>query len=349
MVYDPVNERLVVYGGTVFASKETGWVSPDDVWRSTRGPASGPSCSRRARRSRRRASRSPVLTGSTPDTPGSVDQERPARNASAAIAFDRRAGRIVLLAPSAGAAAETWTFDVCSNVYARMRPAREPALLEASHLVYDSDSGVTIATDGRTTWAYDLGVNTWTQMSDAPAAADPAAPSLAYDTVSGLVFAASGRELWSYDVGTDAWTLVSAAPWPGPAVLAYDASVDRIVADAGSETWLYDIRGGTWSTGADPTFCAWGMAMVLPDVIVYDEATKRTVASCGTRAAYDATAGQWEFMTDIPGRFPSSMAFDIANERLVGIGEIQDGVFAFDLATREQIVLLEPVTGQATP
>lgn len=87
----------------------------------------------------------------------------------------------------------------------------------------------------------------------------------------------------------------------------------------------------------------------LADVIVYDEAAKRTVVSCGTRAVYDATADRWEFMTDIPGSFPSSMAFDVANGRLVGIGEIQDGVFAFDLATREQIILLEPVRGQATP
>ncbi len=287
--------------------------------------------------------------GSTPDKPGQVDQERPARNASAAIAFDRRAGRIVLLAPSAGAAAETWTFDVCSNVYARMRPAREPVLFEASHLVYDGDSGVTIATDGRTTWAYDLEANTWTEMGGPPAAADPAAPSMAYDWVSGLVIAAFGRELWSYDVGTDLWTLVSGAPWPDLAVLAYDASVNRIVADAGSETWLYDIGRGTWSRGTDPTFCAWGMAMMVPDVIVYDEAAKRTVVSCGTRAAYDATEGRWEFMADIPGSFPSSMAFDIVNERLVGIGEIQDGVFAFDPETREQIILLEPVRGQATP
>ena len=46
---------------------------------------------------------------------------------------------------------------------------------------------------------------------------------------------------------------------------------------------------------------------------------------------------------------PSSMAFDIANERLVGIGEIQDGVFAFDLQTREQTILVEPVRGPATP
>jgi hypothetical protein len=230
-----------------------------------------------------------------------------------------------------------------------MRPAWEPVMFEASHLVYDGDSGVTIATDGRTTWAYDLGANTWTQMSAPPAAADPAAPSLAFDPVSGVVTAAYGRELWSYDFGNDLWTHVSGAPWSGSAVLAYDASVDRIVADAGSETWLYDMRSGTWSRGTDPTFCAWGMAMVLPDVIVYDEATKRTVVACGTRAAYDATEDRWEFMTDIPGSFPSSMAFDIVNERLVGVGEVQDGVVAFDLQTREQIILLEPVSGQATP
>jgi hypothetical protein len=288
------------------------------------------------------------LPSADPDEPGPVDQERPARSASPAIAFDRHAGRIVLLAPSAGAGAETWTFDVCSNAYTRMRPASEPVLLEASHLIYDSVAEVTIATDGRTTWAYDLDADTWTLLSPPPAVAEPAAPPLAYDPVSGLVIALVGQELWSYAVGTDTWALVSETPWLGPAVLAYDTSVDRIVADSGSGTWLYDIRNDTWSAGADPTFCVWGMAMVVPEVIVYDEAVDRTVVSCGTRAAYDATAGRWEYMTDIPGSFPSAMTFDSVNERLVGIGEIQDGVFAFDLRTRERIVLLEPVKAAAT-
>jgi hypothetical protein len=30
MVYDPVNERLVVYGGSVYTD-DMGWVDPDDV------------------------------------------------------------------------------------------------------------------------------------------------------------------------------------------------------------------------------------------------------------------------------------------------------------------------------
>ena len=62
-----------------------------------------------------------------------------------------------------------------------------------------------------------------------------------------------------------------------------------------------------------------------------------------------AIAGRWEFMVDIPGSFPSAIAFDTVNQRLVGIGEIQDGVVAFDLETREQVIVLEPVRGQATP
>ena len=32
MVYDPVNERLVVHGGSVYTSEETGWVSSDGDW-----------------------------------------------------------------------------------------------------------------------------------------------------------------------------------------------------------------------------------------------------------------------------------------------------------------------------
>lgn len=283
--------------------------------------------------------------GSSPDEPGPVDQERPSRNAHATVAFDVQVGRIVLLVRSERSTAETWTFDVCTNRYTRMDPEREPPA--SSGLVYDADSDTTVAINGRSTWTYDFEADAWTEKSGSIVAPN-AATGLAYDPVSGLVVAATDRELWTYDVETDMWTRTGAAPWSDSAAIAYDGSIDRIVADTGSATWLFDIRARTWTRRNDPSPCVWGMATYPPTLVVYDGSVDRTVVvSCGVRFAYDALADRWESMLDVPGSFPESMAYDAVNERLVGIGEIQDGVLAFDLSTRERIVLLEPVEGQA--
>jgi hypothetical protein len=293
--------------------------------------------------------------GSNPDKPGPVNQVRPViGDGVAAMVFDRHAGRIVLLAQLLSSA-ETWTFDVCTNTWTRMHPDREPALADPTHLIYDVDSDATIANDGQTTWVYGLAANTWTTMGVAPVVSRWTSLTWTYDPVSGLVFAADTSELWSYDVETDAWASISPAPWPaGTGALAYDSSVDRIVAYArqdtpgGFEMWLFDTRTGTWSKSrADTPEVVCGMGWPNP-TIVYDEAAERTVVSCNITVAYDATADRWESLVGDAGSFPFSV-YDAVNKRLLGLGENGDGVLAFDLATRERIVLLEPAAAQPAP
>jgi hypothetical protein len=58
--------------------------------------------------------------GSTPDKPGPVDQARPSEVSHLSMAFDRRAGRLVAVV-DVDDAVETWTFDVCTNTWTRMR------------------------------------------------------------------------------------------------------------------------------------------------------------------------------------------------------------------------------------
>jgi len=295
--------------------------------------------------------------GSLPDSPGPVDQARPTE--PSARAFDRRAGRLVTLARTNGGG-ETWTFDVCTNTWARMHPNREPPRFEWAQLVYDIDSDATIlvsidwATPGRV-WAYDLQADTWTEMGVAP---NGNALFLAYDPMSGLVVAADysdRRGLWNYDVESDVWTpILQANAGPESPVIAYDASVDRIVAYSDRESpgkmWLFDLRTGRWSrSGAD-----------APDVIevvwaapgiAYDEAAQRTVVIGDVRsAAYDATTDRWKILAEAdPDRaegFPAPSVYDPVNERLIGwrrFATVDQGeLFAFDLATREWTVLLAP-------
>ena len=319
--------------------------------------------------------------GSTPDKPGPVDQARPA--GLTALAFDRRAGRLVALA-GADRVVETWTFDVCTNTWTRMRPEREPGgdLLDdfRGRLVYDVDSDLTIASDTSRMWAYDLESNSWTRQGN-----DVGHANLwTYDLVSGLVVAASTygtTALWNYDVETDTWIPIDLADrsangrpfedW------AYDASVDRLIAysttgSAGPSTSLLDLRAGTWSgSGAvAPEFSYPGWRMW--PAFAYDEAAERTVMlGQGHSAAYAAAADRWETLYVAPSepgacgtrpecRSAHQVVYDAVNERLVVYGGVAptadeqdwaspDDVLAFDTRTREWTVLLEPSEGQAAP
>jgi hypothetical protein len=292
---------------------------------------------------------------STPDEPGPVDQARPvgAKN----MAFDRRAGRLVVVVVGVTEPVETWTFDVCTNTWSRMHPNREPPDPAWKPLVDDVDSDLTLESaygpDGAPpvkVWAYDLGADTWTEK-----VAPTDLTLRAYDPLSGLVVATkdlldgTGQpERWTYDVETDTWTLIDRANGPvWHAVLTYDASVDRIVAYSPPETWLFDIRTGTWSRSGSET------PVVEPNwavpTITYDESAERTVVTGSAgMAAYDAAADRWEVLAQPGELYPNPTVYDPVNGRLVGFGWEGD-VVAFDLETREWTVLLEASAGQPAP
>jgi hypothetical protein len=310
--------------------------------------------------------------GSTPDEPGPVGQARPAEEHSA-TAFDRRAGRLVVVTDGSNGV-ETWTFDVCANIWTQMAPNREPPSVAYSpQLVYDVDSDVTIwvsevvisGVASEKVWAYNLQADTCTEKSAAPTIGFV---FLAYDPVSGLVVAAPHPEIertwWNYEVETDTWIPIHQAN-AGPSqrvVIAYDGSVDRLVAygDAayGStpyETWLFDIRTGTWSRSAAerPAVAGW---LTAPGS-VYDEAAERTlIFARAPLTAYDARADRWEILaapesisppTDPWHSAPSVYVYDAVNRRLVGwrVGgnrNQESGVAALDLTNRKWTVLLEP-------
>jgi hypothetical protein len=303
--------------------------------------------------------------GSNPDAPGPVEQVRPATWSGSPMAFDRRAGRLVVLVggeASPVAPVETWTFDVCTNTWARMHPNREPPG-QISDLVFDVDSGLTIGVhheDWRdpavtgNVWAYDLAANTWTERGLAPTDS----PTF-YDPVTGQVVADAEDGLWRYDVDTDTWTWVRFGT-KRASISVYDASVDRVIGfnglgGNGSETWRGDIRTGTWSpSGAEMPVFEMGWWAVPPSI--YDEETQRTiVAGNYLWAAYDAARDRWEVLFDGGNGGPMLAAprvFDPVNQRLIvaggGLG-VEGDLVAFDVLTREWTVLLESRWAQPEP
>jgi hypothetical protein len=323
--------------------------------------------------------------GSTPDTPGPVDQARPP-TFEMSMAFDRDAGKIVLIGQG-----QTWTFDVCTNTWTRMDPAWNPAFDVFRMLVYDAGArqAIYVAEDG--TWAYDLASDTWTRRGDAPGL-DALQVRLVHDPVGDRVIALelgpdptwSGR-MWSYDADTGAWQLVAqhaqlSAETGRQLLLAYDQSVGQLVSySLDGAVRLFDLGTGTWSApGAESPPFAYGTPMMnrfsFGGEIAYDEAARRTVLfSDGAAIAYDAGADRWETLCggSIPCAIPPEcrtsphMVYDPVNERLVVYGGrfctgdywywvfegygAPDEVLAFDLRTREWTVLVERSAARPAP
>ena len=293
--------------------------------------------------------------GATPDVPGPADQARPELNEPAGVAMDSRSGRVVAF--DAGSAT-TWTFDVCTNTWQRMRSAQEPALGRWARLVYDARADLTIAfpIDGYAPCTYSVEADEWTQLPASASSPDTSSLSdLVYDPVSGQVLLRDSQttELWSYAVATNTWTKVEQGgdmPAENPnqqdgephfhSLLSYDSFADRLVltllGDAG-ETWSFAPRAGAWTKqkSAPPTlntgyFESGGEA-------VFDTARGLTVVfSDGVVATYDAAADEWtkvapgpgwpdmEMVDDMPtgplARLGHWLVYDPVNERIVMFG-----------------------------
>ena len=179
--------------------------------------------------------------------------------------------------------------------------------------------------------------------------------------------------MWTYDGDTDTWTEVDQGATLPPAaedgraqMLTYDASVDRLILyddnedESTSSTWEFDIRAGRWEKQATITPSFWGGWGPRPEGFVYDEANQVSVMYGNdhpTVATYDASEHSWTVVYSgwpIPGWFErlpdptrlpgDAMTYDPVNERILVAGGPENGVFAFDVATREWITLLEPTT-----
>lgn len=293
--------------------------------------------------------------GTNPDQPGPVDQARPPWSVPEVpeMAFDSRHGKLVAIADGA-----TWTFDVCTNTWAKPQPNRQPP--GANNLVYDVDSGLTVASDsdGRI-WAYDLRADAWTERGQAPF--DTGTIRLWFhEPSSGRVVAleddrtndeAFGFTPWSYDVATDTWTQMRRG---SPVIIGahyelftFEPSADRVIAYVATwsgsgaadwqfdaRAWLYDVADAAWSRTsavAPGVFThGWGWS----PAIAFDDAAGRTVmVGQGHLATYDATADRWDVLFGgSPEGAPEScgtgpecremprMVYDSVNERLVVFG-----------------------------
>jgi hypothetical protein len=246
--------------------------------------------------------------GSNPDTLGSVDQDRPT---GGAMAFDRRAGRIVLVEGT-----QTWTYDVCTNTWQRMAAAGGPVLAGDAALVYDADSDRVLAfgNDQQGSPAAPSAAPATAPATEVPASAAPGDGDLPGATAGATEAAAETNEdepdgqsaepstetrlIWSYDLAADRWTKVGSFPWaqndtanPTYGTTFYHDPSGLVVLYDGAAMWAYDVDTNTLSKVRQLPDPARPAAAGLPDGKIafgYDPGRDLVVAVVVPYAASDS-------------------------------------------------------------
>ncbi len=195
------------------------------------------------------------------------------------IAYDTQSRRVLAYvffeADWRVVAPQLWAFDPEAVHWEQRSAEFVPDGMWAPHLVYDSESEMTILvgppdpspTPDTATWAYDYESDTWTDMQPANAMPKRWFPAIAYhpscDRViifGGFTSASSDEtsaETWAYDHNTNTWTDLKPAVSPSArayAAMAYDPASERLILFGGqpypesiADTWTYDCKTNTWT------------------------------------------------------------------------------------------------------
>jgi hypothetical protein len=211
--------------------------------------------------------------GTDPNIAGLIGQQRPHPGwvGNLTAAFDEHSGRIVYVDQKG----ETWTFDVCTNLWHQMNPTGSPAdhsaLFDAAGgpsgvlgpLVYDVDSDVIIALNFGYVAVYSANNNTWTRNTgdEGEEWIINGFGGAVYDPESGLILTthmladdppgpAQRWGLKAYDVDTNTWSTIGTIPGDIEQLdfLGYSQAIDRFIivgfVDLQPVTVLLDPRTG---------------------------------------------------------------------------------------------------------
>jgi len=240
MVYDPVNEHVMLFGGGY------GTASLDDTW---------------------------VLDYETSTWTELVLSTSPNPRFSHSMVFDSNNEVIILFGGYKGAspARDTWVFDCTSEIWTEVTPEISPPERMSHAMVYDSVNGKVILFSGYgldgpevdDTWTYDYTTNTWEEMNPTVSPHARYGAACVYDDVDETMIIFGGNsngyfsDTWSYDYSTDTWTELSPMTHPIPlkwSSMTYDSVNQKSILFGGdinspivsNKTWIFDSAVNEW-------------------------------------------------------------------------------------------------------
>lgn len=257
MIYDPVNQRVLLFGGSYYDNQYTLY---NDLWSYDYS----------------------TNTWTEIDASGFI----PGRF-NTPLAYDPDTHKIIVFSGFGANErnADMYSYDVAANQWTRLRPSPIPVARSDTSIVYDEKYDKIIIFSGYVhlndthpldTWAYDVPTNTWERMNPETTPRGQYGHYFVYDTIHERVLMLGGHwsegegshgytdGLWQYDYGTDTWTLLDENP-PLPYrywhTFSFNTNNGEATVFSGSQgygdhrddTWIYDTETDTWRQAISET------------------------------------------------------------------------------------------------
>ncbi len=248
LVYDPVNERLMMFGGMYEGSQAQVF---GDTW---------------------------IFDWGTESWRLLEVEPHPSPRMDYGIAYVSELEGFILFGGwnTGGWLADTWFYDCASQTWTELHPDVAPEARNSFGFCCDEANGVVVLYGGYTealpdmgdTWLYDYSTNTWTEAS--PEVSPPAlyGCEMVYDQPTGAVLMFGGhyyendrdyfiRTVWEYDAAANTWTdrQTQSGPseryWQNTAYNSQDGTViifgGRRLGSQYDDTWLYSPGSDSWA------------------------------------------------------------------------------------------------------
>ena len=252
MIYDPVNKRAILFGGSLWDQGASRYTFYNDLWSYDVEDGTW----------------TEIETGLKP--PGRFNHM---------MIYISETHQIVLFGgfTSQDRIGDTWIYDIDGNTWTRVDTDEAPSPRSDAAFCYDPRYGVAILFDGyglnddhpNDTCVFNVTSHHWTRKSPEASPKPQYGHYMVFDTVNQKAIMYGGHwsygggthgysdGVWTYDYQTDTWTKVddaTALPSRYWHSLAYDSDRGKMVVFGGSggetdshdDTWLYDYSTNTW-------------------------------------------------------------------------------------------------------
>ncbi|MCW4048863.1 MAG: hypothetical protein NWE89_03920 [Candidatus Bathyarchaeota archaeon] len=305
MIYDPVNKRVLMFGGSVYTNN---YAFYDELWSFETVTSSW----------------TLVETGVKPS--GRFHH-------SMVYVPDRH--QILLFGgwSTSDKIGDTWVYDIASNSWLELHPADHPSPRSSAAMTYDEENKVVVLFGGvngdthTDVWVYDFNLENWVCMNPSSHPLPQYGSGMVYDSVNNKILLYPGHwstsrtvhgfgdKVWVYDYIENTWTELDTSPrptgryWFHYTWVAHEAA---FLLNSGtgssdepcSEVWLYRYEDNSWqmiSTEEAPITRSSSSMCYDPDtrIIVLFGGADVNVRQLGDTWLLDSETWTWTSLDDV--------------------------------------------------